>query len=116
MQLRAIKRSQKVFYGSAHRHSVALLDEEGAASEIAPESLIDRRALEPEFVEVLWKRQLGDVLSWYLIELACFSLISAVSRSPMMRWGLCCRLTARAARSDISFASRASPRCTTAGL
>jgi hypothetical protein len=25
--------------------------------------------------------------SWYLIERACFSLISAVSRSPMMRCG-----------------------------
>jgi hypothetical protein len=32
--------------------------------------------------------------SWYLIERACFSLISAVSRSPMMRCGSCWRLTA----------------------
>jgi hypothetical protein len=30
---------------------------------------------------------------WYLIERACFSLISAVSKSPMIRWGSCCRFT-----------------------
>jgi hypothetical protein len=28
------------------------------------------------------------MVSWYLIERACFSLISALSRSPMIRWGL----------------------------
>jgi hypothetical protein len=27
------------------------------------------------------------MVSWYLIERACFSLISALSRSPTMRWG-----------------------------
>jgi hypothetical protein len=26
------------------------------------------------------------MVSWYLIERACFSLISALSRSPTMRW------------------------------
>ena len=31
---------------------------------------------------------------WYLIERACFSVISAVSRSPMMCWGSCWRLMA----------------------
>ena len=31
---------------------------------------------------------------WYLIERACFSAISAVSRSPTTRWGSCWRLTA----------------------
>src|SRR6185436_5653214 len=34
------------------------------------------------------------MVSWYLIDLACFSLISAESRSPTMRWGSCWRLTA----------------------
>jgi len=29
------------------------------------------------------------MVSWYLIERACFSLISALSRSPTMRWGSC---------------------------
>jgi len=31
---------------------------------------------------------------WYLIERACFSLISAVRRSPIICCGSCCRLTA----------------------
>jgi hypothetical protein len=31
---------------------------------------------------------------WYRIDLACFSVISAVSRSPTMRCGSCCRFTA----------------------
>ena len=31
---------------------------------------------------------------WYLIERACFSAISAESRSPTMRWGSCWRFTA----------------------
>jgi len=34
------------------------------------------------------------MVSWYLIERACFSSISALSRSPTMRWGSCWRLTA----------------------
>jgi len=32
------------------------------------------------------------MLSWYLIERACFSAISALSRSPRMRGGSCRRL------------------------
>ena len=35
------------------------------------------------------------VVSWYLIERACFSAISALSRSPTKRCGSCLRLTAR---------------------
>ena len=31
---------------------------------------------------------------WYLIERACFSESSAVSRSLTTRWGSCCRFTA----------------------
>jgi hypothetical protein len=34
------------------------------------------------------------MVSWYLIERACFSSISALSRSPTMRWGSRWRLTA----------------------
>ncbi|WP_223191466.1 hypothetical protein [Paracoccus thiocyanatus] len=33
---------------------------------------------------------------WYLIERACFSLISAFSRSPTICCGSCCRFTERA--------------------
>jgi hypothetical protein len=40
------------------------------------------------------------MLSWYLIERACFSLISSVSRSPMIHWGSCWRLTAVAMTSS----------------
>jgi len=52
--------------------------------QVVDECLVDRRALELEVVEVLGKRQLGDG-ELYLIERACFSLISALSRSPTMR-------------------------------
>jgi len=31
------------------------------------------------------------IVSWYLIDLACFSLISALSRSPTMRCGSGCK-------------------------
>jgi len=34
------------------------------------------------------------IVIWYLIERACFSLISAFSKSPMICWGSCWRLTA----------------------
>ena len=34
------------------------------------------------------------IVSWYLIERACFSLISALSKSPTIRCGSCWRLTA----------------------
>ena len=34
------------------------------------------------------------MVSWYFIERACFSLISAANRSPMIRCGSCWRFTA----------------------
>ncbi len=46
--------------GSADQDDVALLGDEAAAGEIAHESLVDRRALEGEVVDVLGQRQLGD--------------------------------------------------------
>src|SRR4051812_18171415 len=79
--------------GAANQHDVALLGDEAAASEIIDEGLIDRRAVELEVGDVLGSGSLAMV-SWYLIDLACFSLISAESRSPTMRWGSCWRLTA----------------------
>jgi hypothetical protein len=75
--------------------ALRLLCEEAAAGQIAHEGLVDRRALELEVVEVLASGSLAMV-SWYLIERACFSLISAASKSPMMRWGSWWRLTATA--------------------
>src|SRR3979490_1087863 len=78
--------------GPADQHGVALLGDEAAAGEVCDERFVDRRALELEVVEVLGERQLAMV-SWYLIERACFSLISALSRSPTMRCGSCWRLT-----------------------
>jgi hypothetical protein len=39
--------------GSPYEHGVTLLSDESAAGEIANESLVDRRALEREVVDVL---------------------------------------------------------------
>jgi hypothetical protein len=79
--------------GPTDQDGVALLGDECAASKFVDEvSLID--------VSLNWKssRSLASgslaMVSWYLIERACFSLISALSRSPTMRWGPCWRLTA----------------------
>src|ERR1035437_9709676 len=46
--------------GPADENGIALLDDEAAAGEVAHECLVDRRALEPEVVEILGERQLGD--------------------------------------------------------
>ena len=73
----------------ADQHDVALLGEEGAAGEVIDERLVDRRALELEVGEVLRQRQLGDGELEDSIERACFSLISALSRSPTTRCGSC---------------------------
>jgi hypothetical protein len=40
------------------------------------------------------------MVSWYLIERACFSAISALSKSPTMRGGSCRRLMAVAITSS----------------
>jgi hypothetical protein len=41
-----------------------------------------------------------EIVIWYLIERACFSLISAPRRSPTTFWGSCCRFTAVATISS----------------
>src|SRR5580692_10679586 len=65
--------------GSADQNGIALVGDESTAGEVAHQRFIDWRLA---------------MVSWYLIERACFSLISAVSRSPTVRWGSCWRLTA----------------------
>ena len=72
--------------GAADQHGVTLLGDEASTSEIVDQRLVDGGALELEVLKVLGERGLAMV-SWYLIERACFSLISALSRSPTMRWG-----------------------------
>ena len=79
--------------GAADQHDIALLGDEATAGKVVDERLVNRRTLELEVIEVLGERQLGDG-ELVLIERACFSPISAFSRSPMMRWGSCWRLTA----------------------
>jgi hypothetical protein len=46
--------------GSPYEHGVTLLSDESAAGEISNESLVDRRALELEVVDVLGQWQLAD--------------------------------------------------------
>src|SRR5436305_1488513 len=77
--------------GSTDQHSIALFGQEGAARQIADQRLVDRRAGKVEVADVFGQRQLAMV-SWYLIERACFSAISALSRSPTIRGGSCRRL------------------------
>ena len=77
--------------GAADEHGVALVGDEGAVGELADEGLVDRRAVEVELIDVLGDRQLGNG-SWYLMERACFSAISADSRSPTILGGSCWRL------------------------
>ena len=68
------------FAGEVPPTSTALRSgQECAASEIAHEGFVDRRALELKAVAVLIERQLGDA--------------ELVSRSPMIRSGSCWRLT-----------------------
>jgi hypothetical protein len=45
--------------GPADQHGIALLGDEFAAGKLVDESLVDRRVLELEVVEVLGERQLG---------------------------------------------------------
>ena len=46
--------------GSPDQDDIALLGDEAAGGEVAHESLVDRRVLEREVVDVLGQRQLGD--------------------------------------------------------
>src|SRR5262249_19850241 len=79
--------------GAADQHGITLLGDEVAAGEVAHKRFVNRRILEPGVVESLASGSLAMV-SWYLIERACFSFTSAVSRSPTMRCGSCWRLPA----------------------
>ena len=75
------------------QHGVALLGKESAASEVAHQGLVDRRAIKLEVVDVLGEREPGhgeqvlDGPGLLLVDLGG-------DRSPMMRWGSCWRLTA----------------------
>ena len=62
MQLRAMAMARCVLPVPVPptRTTIALLSEESAAGEVAHESLVDRRVLEREVVDVLGQRQLGD--------------------------------------------------------
>jgi hypothetical protein len=46
--------------GPADQHGIALLGDEAAAGQVADERLVDRRAFEPEVVDILGERKLGD--------------------------------------------------------
>jgi hypothetical protein len=74
--------------GSADQYDIALFGKEGAACQIADRRFVDRRVGEVEVVDVFGQRQLGN-RQLILIERACFSAISALSRSPTMRAGSC---------------------------
>lgn len=52
--------SQMGFAGAADQDDIALIGNEGSASEIADQAIVDRRAGEVEVVDVLGQRQLGD--------------------------------------------------------
>jgi hypothetical protein len=75
------------------KDDVALISNEGPAGEIADQAVVDGRAGEVEVVDVLGNGSLATV-SWYLMERACFSDISACNRSPTIFGGSCCRLMA----------------------
>jgi hypothetical protein len=69
---------------SADQHGIALLGDKVPAGKLVDECLVDRRVLDWKSARSLASGSLAMV-SWYLIDRACFSLISAVSRSPTMR-------------------------------
>ena len=62
MQLRAMAMARWVFAGAgpADQHGIALLGDEATAGEVVDERLVDRRAFEPEVVDILGEWQLGD--------------------------------------------------------
>ena len=66
---------------TADQHDVALLGNEATTREVIHERLVDRRALNSKSSRSLASGSLAMV-SWYLMERACFSLISALSKSP----------------------------------
>jgi hypothetical protein len=62
----------------------ALRCDKATVGEIIDQRLVNGCALELEVLKVPGKMAM---VSWYLIERTCFSLISALGRSPTMRWG-----------------------------
>jgi hypothetical protein len=74
--------------GPADQHDVALLGDEVAAGVIAHQTLVDRCAFELETIDVFGQRQLRDG-QLVFDRGACFSEISALSRSPAKRCGSC---------------------------
>ena len=85
--------------GAADQDDVALLLEETAGGEVVDLRWLIGVPSNSKPSMSLAKGSLAMV-SWYLIERACFSLISALSRSPTMRCGSCWRLTAVAMTSS----------------
>jgi len=71
--------------GTADQDGVTLLGDEAAAGEIIDQRLVDGCAFELESPQDPLASGSLAMVSWYLIERACFSLISALSRSPTMR-------------------------------
>src|SRR3954451_7357104 len=84
---------QMRFAGSsaADEDGVALVGEEGSAGQLADQSLVTGVPSKSKSSMSLVSGSLATV-SWYLIDRACFSAISAESRSPTMRGGSCWRL------------------------
>ena len=85
--------------GAADQDGVALLRQEVTLGEVADQRFVDRGGRKVEVGKIFGQRSRA-IVSWYLIERACFSLISALSRSPTMRCGSCWRLTAVAITSS----------------
>ena len=59
--------------GAADQHQIALQRQEAAAGEIVHQGCVDRRVGEVELVNLFGEGSLA-IVSWYFIELACFSL------------------------------------------
>ena len=79
--------------GSADQHGIALLGQKRAGRQIADQASLIGVSVKSKSSMSLASGSLAMV-SWYLIERACFSAISALSRSPTMRGGSCWRLIA----------------------
>ena len=78
---------------ASDQDEVALMVEEVAVGQVADQGLVNLGGLEVELLQFLGERHSAMVI-WYLTDRACFSLISAVSRSPMICCGSFWRLTA----------------------
>src|SRR5690606_17502697 len=79
--------------GAADEDDVTLMLEELSGGQIARQRFVTGVSSKLNSSTSLAKGSLAMVI-WYLIERACFSLISAFSRSPTICCGSCCRFTA----------------------